>query len=55
MPIGTGVLDSVKLVLARLLPTMSQWQIAFWFVSAKGWLAGGAPIDLLRDGDWVYA
>lgn len=36
-------------ILARLPPTLSGWQTAFWFVGANGWLDGDAPVERLGD------
>lgn len=42
-----------KPVIAEVLSTlpsgMSNWQIAFWFVSSNSWLDGRAPVELLED------
>ncbi|HYG25553.1 MAG TPA: hypothetical protein VD906_01470 [Caulobacteraceae bacterium] len=36
-------------ILRELPKTMSAWQIAFWFASVNGWLAGRAPMAALDD------
>lgn len=36
-------------VLQALPASMSAWQVAFWFMSANGWLGGNAPADCLQD------
>lgn len=38
---------AVAQVLAALPPGMSQWQVAFWFVSSNPWLDGGVPSENL--------
>jgi hypothetical protein len=38
---------AVAQVLDALPPGMSQWQVAFWFVSSNPWLDGGVPSDNL--------
>jgi hypothetical protein len=32
---------------------LSDWQVAFWFVGANGWLGGREPAEVLDDGDAV--
>lgn len=39
----------VKQVSQALPPHLSNWQRAFWFVSANGWVHNGAPADHLDD------
>jgi hypothetical protein len=41
--------------LKRLPRTMTPWQIAFWFVSANGWLSGEAPRNRLDEADSIIA
>ena len=36
---------AIAQVLAALRPGMSQWQVAFWFVSSNPWLDGGIPSE----------
>ena len=38
---------AVAQVLDALPPGMSQWQVAFWFVSSNPWLDGGVPAENL--------
>jgi hypothetical protein len=40
---------TIKPVLAALPAQLSPWQVAFWFVSANGWLGGRAPQEVLDD------
>ena len=46
-------------MIAKTLATLPRgttpWQIAFWFVSANGWLEGDAPKDRLDDVEDVAA
>lgn len=42
-------IESVAKVLAMLGEKKSGWQLAFWFTSPNGWLAGKRPVDLLKD------
>ncbi|WP_426128295.1 hypothetical protein [Pararhizobium sp. PWRC1-1] len=48
-------IESVAKVLALLGEKKSGWQLAFWFTSPNGWLAGKRPVDLLKDGDVVVS
>lgn len=36
-------------VVRLLRPTMSDWEVALWFVGANGWLEGDRPVDRLGD------
>jgi hypothetical protein len=45
----------VRKLLEALRPRMSDWQIAFWFVSANSLLDGARPIDRLREVELVTA
>ena len=45
----------VARILAALPASMTPWQIAFWFVSANGWLDEDAPRDRLDDADALLA
>ena len=40
-------------ILARLPADLAPWQIAFWFVSANGWLGGAYPCERLDDREEV--
>lgn len=42
---------AVARVLEALPPGMSQWQVAFWFVSSNPWLDGGVPSENLGKAD----
>ncbi|WP_172746015.1 hypothetical protein [Neorhizobium sp. T7_12] len=44
-------IESIARVLALLGEKKSGWQLAFWFTSPNGWLAGKRPVDVLKDGD----
>lgn len=46
---------TIKKALTALLPRLSSWQRAFWFVSTNGWLDDKAPIDVLDDPRSVVA
>ncbi|MDW5318558.1 hypothetical protein [Rhizobium sp. PL01] len=48
-------IESVAKVLALLGEKKSGWQLAFWFTSPNGWLAGKRPVDVLKDGDAVIS
>lgn len=48
-------IESVAKVLALLGEKKSGWQLAFWFTSPNGWLAGKRPVDVLKDGDAVVS
>jgi hypothetical protein len=39
---------AVAQVLDALPSGMSQWQVAFWFVSSSPWLDGGVPLANLN-------
>lgn len=39
----------IRDVLATLPPSLTPWQVAFWFVSSNSWLGGPAPRDKLDD------
>ena len=43
----------IKKILAALPKSMTGWQIAMWFASDNGWLAGGKPQARLSDPDAV--
>ncbi len=44
---------AIARVLSKLPRGMTPWQIALWFVSTNGWLAGDAPKDHLDDLDRI--
>ncbi|TIN06102.1 hypothetical protein [Mesorhizobium sp.] len=44
---------AVARVLEALPPGMSQWQVAFWFLSSNPWLDGGVPSENLGKVDAV--
>lgn len=44
-------IETVAKVLAQLGEKKSGWQLAFWFTSPNGWLAGKRPVDALKDSD----
>jgi hypothetical protein len=46
-------IPAVASALAALPDRMSRWEVAFWFVSTNGWLAGKSPQDALRDNPWT--
>jgi hypothetical protein len=46
-------IEIVGKVLALLGEKKSGWQLAFWFTSPNGWLAGKRPVDILKDGEAV--
>lgn len=48
-------IEIVAKVLALLDGKKSGWQLAFWFTSPNGWLAGKRPVDVLKDGDAVVS
>ncbi|QDG94449.1 hypothetical protein NIBR502774_18005 (plasmid) [Rhizobium sp. NIBRBAC000502774] len=48
-------IESVAKVLALLGEKKSGWQLAFWFTSPNGWLAGKRPVDALKDTDAVVS
>lgn len=48
-------IETVTKVLALLGKKKSGWQLAFWFTSPNGWLAGKRPVDVLKDGDVVMS
>jgi len=52
---NAAVLDAVIEVVAILGGSLSDWQIAFWFVSANRWLDGGRPMDRLYNPGAVVA
>lgn len=48
-------IETVARVLALLGEKKSGWQLAFWFTSPNGWLAGKRPVEILKDGDVVLS
>ncbi|MGO4317777.1 hypothetical protein [Agrobacterium sp. MCAB5] len=44
-------IESIAKVLSLLGGKKSGWQLAFWFTSPNGWLAGKRPVDVLKEGD----
>ncbi|MFC7738712.1 hypothetical protein ACFQX4_23555 [Roseomonas sp. GCM10028921] len=46
---------AIKQVLDVLPTSMSDWQRAFWFVSANGWLDNREPVELLGQPDHLVA
>ncbi len=48
-------IETVAKVLALFGEKKSGWQLAFWFTSPNGWLAGKRPVDALKDGDVVVS
>jgi hypothetical protein len=44
---------AIASVLKKLPTTMTPWQVAFWFVSANGWLDGDAPRNRLDEIDGI--
>jgi hypothetical protein len=46
---------AVQELISVLRPQMSDWQIAFWLVSANSLLEGARPVDRLRDVEAVTA
>jgi hypothetical protein len=46
---------AIAAALAALPARLSPWQVAFWFVSANGWLGGAAPRERLDDADALLA
>lgn len=48
-------IESVAEVLALLGEKKSGWQLAFWFTSPNGWLAGKRPVEVLKDRDAVIS
>lgn len=48
-------IEAVAKVLTLLGEKKSGWQLAFWFTSPNGWLAGKRPVDVLKDGDVVVS
>lgn len=48
-------IETVARVFALLGEKKSGWQLAFWFTSPNGWLAGKRPVDALKDADVVVS
>jgi hypothetical protein len=46
---------AIAAALAALPARMSPWQVAFWFVSANGWLGGAAPRERLDAAEALVA